>query len=311
MNSTLGFITLKMLPMFFLVLLGFLATRLLKINKESFAKILIYFLTPVTVFWGALQAPLEKNTLWIPVFYFGICSSICLLTLYTLGNFFFSKNKKESHLLAFGAGNANSGYFAIPIGTAIFGEGAFPLIVLTSMGFILYENTVGFFIAARGSHSIKQSLKRVVKLPSVYAFFMGLFCAQFFGRSSFSSLSDFVLTIRHTYSVLGMMLIGMGMGSLGFNLRSALRYTLAAQVAKFCIWPLGVFFIFKTNIFKDMGFLGSFEKLPLFTAFLPMAANTVAIAAEVQASVERAAIAVLLSTLLAWVVLPLILSSTF
>jgi predicted permease len=278
------------------------------VSKESVAKILIYFMTPITVFWGVVKAP-KGDGLWvIPLTYFVSCSLIALFVLGVLGKLFFRKQRNESHLLSFGAGNANSGYFAIPVGTAIFGEQAFPLIILTSMGFILYENTVGFFIAARGSFSVARSLQRVLKLPAVYSFILGIIAANTLEPASLEKHSDFIFSIRQTYSVLGMMLIGMGLGSAKFTLTDSLKYTTWAQFSKFCIWPALAAILYKWNVYETLGFSGNFSKLPLFTAFLPMAANTVAVAAEVGASAEKAALAVLLSTLLCWILLPWVMS---
>jgi predicted permease len=41
-------------------------------------------------------------------------------------------------------------------------------------GITLYENTVGFFIVARGRNSIQKSFLKVVKLPTLYAFIAGV-----------------------------------------------------------------------------------------------------------------------------------------
>jgi predicted permease len=105
-----------------------------------------------------------------------------------------------------------------------------------------------------------------------------------------------------------MMLIGMGLGALGGHFKEALPYTFFAQICKFVLWPVVVLILSQLGIYHSLGFVGHFSKLPYFTAFLPMAANTVAIAAEVGASAERAALAVLLSTLICWILIPLILT---
>jgi len=42
--------------------------------------------------------------------------------------------------------------------------------IISGFGFTLYESTIGFFVAARGRHTIRESIIRLLKLPTVYAF---------------------------------------------------------------------------------------------------------------------------------------------
>jgi len=46
--------------------------------------------------------------------------------------------------------------------------------VLCILGFVLYENTLGFYIVARANFSIKESIRKVLKLPTIYAFLLGV-----------------------------------------------------------------------------------------------------------------------------------------
>jgi len=39
---------------------------------------------------------------------------------------------------------------------------------------ILFENTLGFYITARGHHTIKEAAIKVAKLPAVYAFVLAV-----------------------------------------------------------------------------------------------------------------------------------------
>lgn len=291
-----------MVFLFFLVLIGFIGGKFLDIKKESIARILIYFMTPITVFWGVLNAKSGLMFVSIPLFFFLTCTAICFLSLH-LSKLFLKSDKQLRHILAFGAGNANSGYFAIPVGTLIFGEDALSLIVLTSIGFITYEFTVGFFVAARGGYSFRESLRRVVRLPMIYAFALGVACHQLSLKDSFSVLEETIVMVRNCYSVLGMMLIGLGLSTFSVKSKNSLVYIASSQVYKFALWPLFIAIYYKIGVLGEMGFEGSLSQLPFFTGVLPMAANTVAVAAELKGPSDQAALAVLVSTVISWVLI--------
>lgn len=42
--------------------------------------------------------------------------------------------------------------------------------VLVAMGFSIYINTIGYFLTASGAFSGRESMKKVIKLPVMYAF---------------------------------------------------------------------------------------------------------------------------------------------
>lgn len=296
----------RMGPLLFLVILGFIAGRWGKIDKTVIARLLIYFLTPAMVASGILKGNLDWRNILIPLTFFILCSVLAFVSLVTYGKFWV-KDRPDRHMGALGAGDANSGYFAIPVGSAVFGEGALPYIVLISMGFVLYENSVGYFLAARGKLSLKASIKRVSRLPAVYA----VVAAMALKLWGIPPLPDRVVELGHsfrmTYSVLGMMLLGMGLSTLkSFDLDW--RFLSSSLFAKFVVWPLTLFCLTTLGINAYLGIPEEYSRLLIFTGFLPMAANMVAISAEVGVSVEKSATAVFLSLLTSWILLPLVFS---
>jgi malate permease and related proteins len=288
----------RLLPLYLLVLAGYMAGRYLRVRKDDFAALLIYFLLPVVVFFAILRAKLELQYLVLPLLFWAVCSVICLVSLFLAGPFYKSPAK---NILAMASGNANSGYFGIPVGMALFGEQALSAIVLSSFGFTLYENTVGFYVSARGRHSHSESLSKVLRLPALYAFLAGLL-ANLAGLS-FDPLTDLSVNIRGAYSVLGMMMIGLAIAEQpGF--KADLGFAGFACSMKFVAWPLLVALV----LFLDNRYFGVFDhdisQVVFFMATLPIAANTVAIAALLKTEPERAAVTVLIITLIALFAVP-------
>ena len=167
------FLTLfsKLIPLYLIIILGFLAAKFLKSQKETIASLLIYIITPVIVFHGAYTTKISPLTLVLPVIFFSVASLICL-SVYQFAKRIWHDTTKN--ILAFATGSGNTGYFGLPVAVAIFGDSILGMVVLCILGMVLYENTVGFFITARGHHTIMESIKKVLGLPAIYAFFLGI-----------------------------------------------------------------------------------------------------------------------------------------
>ncbi len=294
-------IYVKVFPLSALIYLGFLATRIHKVRKEGIASLLIYFVTPLIVFKGVLMVPLDQSRLLLPVFTFTLGTFFCLV-LRPLAEKFFPR--PASNILAYTVGNCNSGYVGLPLAVALLGEAAFAQAVMLSFGFILYENTLGFYVTARGQHSRRESLAKVLVLPSLYAFVAGLILNHL-GMRSLGFLEEVFTAARGAYLILGMMLIGMALADLkerSFDL----KFCAFAFVAKYLLWPgtVGLFLYFDREHFH---LFDSFARKGIIVvAFLPLAANMVALASALKAEPEKSSVAVLMSLILSFLLLPLV-----
>ena len=258
----------KVLAPYLFVLAGFVAGRVLTTRKEHLAELLIYMITPVVVFSGVVKAQLDFQYLFLPVLFFLFCSSICLGALRLAGRFF---EQPAPNILGFASGNANSGYFAIPVGIALFGDQALSAIILCSFGFILFENTVGFYISARGNHTKAESFRKVMKLPAVYAFAAGL-TANLAGMVLQGPLIDVCTNVRGAYSVLGMMMIGLAVADLK-SFRVDAGFTLFACLMKFGVWPLAMWTLLAIEETLFNIFPPELRLVIFFMSTLPLAAS--------------------------------------
>ncbi len=296
----------KMIPLYVLVLLGFIAGKRLKVQQDSIAKLAIYITAPIIVFHGGLRAPLDQSSLWLPFLFFSLPILLSFFW-YRIGTRIWKD--ATANIFAYGASTGNTGYFGIPLTLALFGESSLSTVVLAILGLILYENTYGFFLIARGHHTIRESLMKVLCLPSLWAFVLGLTC-NIFALPTNDVYESFITMFRGTYSVLGMMLVGIGIAS-SEKFVVDWKFLSLSTFAKFVVWPLLAIII----LHIDSSYLHIFSFEARRTIFLlstvPMAANTVAFATELKAAPAKTALAVLVSTLLALVVTPLLVSSYF
>lgn len=301
----------RLIPLYGIVAAGFFAGREMKIDRDSIAKLVIYIISPIVIFTNVSQLEMRREFLVIPFGLALLCSLIAVVFLALTKKLGKTDglNGPLGNLLAFSVGNANTGYFGLPVAIILFGNEAVGLYLLFCLGFILYENTVGFYILSRGKATARQSVRRLIRLPALYAF-AGALVASFFSFKITGSFAEFGNFFRGTYTVLGMMLIGLGVAELQ-SLKFDWKFISAAFVGKFIVWPV----IISALILVDRNSLHLYEErvhqMLLLIACAPLAANTVGFATLLKTEPEKAGVVVLLSTLLALVYIPAMVSWLF
>lgn len=292
---------LKIIPLYVLIALGFVAGKHLKASKETVASLLIYIIAPAVIFNSVFTTPIAANILALPVLFFVLCCVMCFIT-YSISKHIWTDATKN--ILSFTAGTGNTGYFGLPVAIALFGTDIAGLVVISTLGFVLYENSLGFFITARGHHTVKESINRLLKLPTIYAFAIALIL-NLFGIKFGQAYTDFASLFRGAYTILGMMLIGLGLAGIT-NFKFDFKFVTASFLMKFVVWPILIFSIVALDKASFGFFTEQIHEVMVLMSIVPLAANTVAYATELNAHPEKASFAVLLSTLFALFYIPLI-----
>jgi predicted permease len=296
----------NIIPLYVSIGLGYVAGKYLKVENSSIASLLFYIISPLVMFSGPAGMVLQWKLLALPLIVFLIGSLIALATYYlSKGRF----DEELRSILAFSSGTNNSGYVGLPIMMALFDHKAVSLYIVMVMGVSLYENTFGYFLAARGQYSTGESLRRLLKIPALYAFIFGCLMS-FAGVQLPTVVSQYVQNIRGCYTILGIMQIGIGLSQLS-TISLNLKFTGYTFFAKFVVWPLcmGALVVIDCLFTKIYGHDAHNGLLML--GYVPLAANTVAIATLLKLHPENMAAAVGLSFLVVLVVMPLMVTLTF
>ncbi|MBB5320032.1 AEC family transporter [Marinobacter oulmenensis] len=296
----------KLLPLYITVALGWIAGRYLEASGRHIAGIMLYIVTPSVVFSGVMAAPLSPEVILLPGLVFSFCTVLALVHMALARRLL---NDGSAPVIPLSVGTGNTGYFGIPVALLLFGEEGLALYIVCMLGTTLFETSVGFYLAARGRYSIRDALKRVVRLPSVYAFAL----AVMLNLSGFTIPDVFVPlfdNLRGAYSIFGMMIIGMGIVSFR-GLAGNPVFTGLAFFGKFVAWPaLALLFWW-----VDAHWLGIYDRAVYQAIFLisitPIAANTVVIATLLDAAPRQAAGTALLSTLFALGFIPVMIALVF
>jgi predicted permease len=293
-------ILLRLLPLYAVIVLGYLAGRFLLAQRETVAAILIYILAPVVMFDGAYTVSFSGGILLLPLLFWFLCSLLCVCW-YAVASHIWKDATKN--LLAFTAGTGNTGYFGLPVAVAIFSPKALGIMTLSLLGFVLYEQSFGFAMVAKGNHTTRESILKAIRLPTLYASVLGLMLNAFHAHLG-GEYARIAVDFRGAYSVLGMLMVGIGMvGAKRKGLDA--RFLTLAFIAKFVVWPLLVGAV----IFLDVHVFHLFDtfthRVMFLLSIVPMAANTVVFASVLRVHPEKAAASVFLSTLFALLFIPL------
>lgn len=296
------FLTLlgKILPLYFSILLGLFSTLFLSCDKNTIAKILLFILAPLIVFNATISVKLDASVLFLPLFFFLLSSTLAFILLFVFKRIY---SDNTANLLAFSTSTGNTGNIGIPLAILFLEPHLVDVFIFTVLASILYQNSVGYYITAKGHFTAKESIKKVLKLPVLYAFVLGII----FNISGFK-IPDIFLNyadyLKGTYAILGMMLLGMGMEKMRSNNSFDLKFISYAIIIKFFLWPM----IVLAFIFVDKNYIHflneGFYMIMFLFSIVPLAGNTVTVATILNVKPEKMSLAVFITTMISLLYIP-------
>lgn len=296
----------KLLSALLSVVIGFLAGKFSKVSRDNIATLLFYFIAPIVFFAISANVDVSVVLFSITLITF-LMSTIMAVVCYQLFAPYF--DQKNRNILAASAGSANAGYFVLPVAISLFDDYTLSIYMMAVVGLSIYESSIGFFICARSFSSTRESIKKVLYLPNLNAFFLGsIFSMLGFSLPDF--LDDFIYNMRSTYSVLGMIMIGLGISTLT-TFEIDLKFTGAAFVAKFIFYPLLVNVFILLDKFVMQNYNSNYYQALQLLSIAPMAANTIVFASFMNMNPEKVATTVLLSALFSLIYMPTMISLYF
>ena len=292
----------KILPLYIFVIIGFFAGKYLDIDVKSIGKLLIYIIIPFVIFEAITHSNLSINTFILPIISFAICSIIAFI-FYNLGKYIY--NDARANALAIISAEGNVGYFGIPIALLLFNQDIFSVYILCTLGVIIFQNTAGYYLSARGRYSIDESLNRLKKLPAIYAFFLAIIFLYY--EINFPELLDnFIINVQGAYVVLGMMLIGFGISKIN-NFSFDYKFIALSFLGKFIIWPLIMSVLILLDYYVFNLYNNQIYQAFMLLSIVPIGANPVIFATALNMHPEKVSSAVLFSTLFGLVYVPVVI----
>lgn len=292
----------KFLPFFYLILIGFLVKKAFNVDRKTLGKILIYTLAPVIIFNAAYKSGISKEIFSSQIVLLIICSIIAI-SVYFFAKLFYKDMRPN--MLAISVAQSNAGYFGIPVANLLFNEQQLSMYISSLLGLTIFEATLGYFFLARGKHSFIESIKRLFKLPFLYAFLFGYLIKYL--NIALGDNYDFIYTnSKGAYTILGLMMIGINLGEIS-KLLIDWGFSLLSLLTKFLVWPALILLVIWVDSFT-IGIFSEYMKVNMILlSLMPLPLNPIILASDLSIDPEKITIAVLISTLLALFVIPIFL----
>ncbi len=159
----------SVLGIYLFIGVGYLAKRTFreKMDERTITLLSVYFLQVFLTLWGLLKRPIDTTLLTAPLLYIGITLTLAAVTIPTVRLFF--HDPKERSIATVAALIGNTGNLGIPLGIALFGEQSVPYTTIINLANVFFVYTFGVYYYSRGSFSIRDSLKNILKLPILWA----------------------------------------------------------------------------------------------------------------------------------------------
>jgi len=159
---------ISILAIYSFILIGYTAKKIFtsQIDEKTLILLSIYFLQPILTFWGLTRSPIDYNLIIAPIVYI-VTITFTLILLIFISKYTFSEQKDKSIFIAT-ALIGNTGNLGIPLGIAVFGEQSIPYTSIINIANVFFIYTVGVYLFAKGSYTLKQSLLSMVKIPILW-----------------------------------------------------------------------------------------------------------------------------------------------
>jgi len=296
-------IILLLLPHYVSIMIGFLAGKFFKIDKDTIASLLVNIIVPIVIFNSVASTRLTLGVLSLPVLFF-LIGSLISVSMYFLGKIIWKDNTKN--IFAFTTGTGNLGYFGLPVGIALLGSESAGIIMLCAIGLMFYENTVGYFFVAKSHYSVKDSLIKVAKLPILHGFILGIIASLFsvqFGNVYLGAAANF----RGAFSILGMMMIGLALSDIK-KFTFDKTFIASCLAVKYILWPvvMGIILYIDWMFFRIYVHDTLTRNSMVILSVMPQTTSTVIFATLLNVQPQKAATAVAASFILALFVIPIV-----
>lgn len=299
------FLLANLIPLYLIIGLGFFAGRFLNVDRRTLADMALYIFVPVVMFGFIADLDLRPAYALLPVISFGLSAGVAFMFLH-IGKMVYDDNR--ANLLAMCTSMGNTGYFGLPVAMLLFDKHWLGLYMFLLLGTTTFEATIGYYIAARGKFTVRDSLIRLSKFPSIYAIVVAL-AVNLSGAELPESFHTYWGHFKGAYVIVGMMIIGAALAKVD-KFVIAPKFTLLAFVGKFAVWPFLVFLL----VTADSAWLHFFEpdiyRLFYLLSVVPPAANIAAFAAQMDMRPEKAAATILLGTVFALFCIPFVMGLT-
>ncbi|UAT43112.1 transporter [Anaplasmataceae bacterium AB001_6] len=293
-----------MIPLYCNIFIGYIAKKLISVEAESMIRFSLYILAPIILFAAITKLENSSQYVSLPLLIFTISSLLCYV-VYKVNNIFYQDGMRN--IVAYSSGSSNTSQLGLPIAMLVLDKESISIYIIGYLGMIIFENTYGFYIAAKGNFPISYCIKRVLKLPAMYSILLGLI-ANFFDVKVPSLFSGFIDNIRSTYIVLGLCSLGIAVAQIN-KIEIDWKCIFITTVVKYVFWPILMLFL----IYCDYNILHIYNNKETYIAMfcisiVPISITTMIVGASLNYQTEKLALMLLINTIAGMFYIPVALT---
>ncbi|HSU78984.1 MAG TPA: AEC family transporter [Candidatus Angelobacter sp.] len=301
-QSILSTLFQVIVPLSIPVVIGVLLVRFKNLDTKPLLTLSLYYLSPAIILDTLLTAQLSTNDISKTVG-FSLLNLVFLWGIATgLGKLFKLRTGDVAGLTLISS-FTNSVNYGLPLVLLAFGKLGLEKASVYVIIQMIIVNTIGVFFAARSQFSVKNALKSVFSLPAIYAAVIALIL-RLLDLHLPGGITKGVSMISNAYSPIVLTILGAQMMNvrvaktdqkeqLAFWLGLIVRLLLSPVVALISLLILNIHGVLHSALFV--------------LACMPVAVNAVILAEKYQASPRLVSKCILWTTLLSFILLPLLI----
>ncbi len=296
---SLGDILIQVLvPIIIMVTAGFILQRRLNLDTKSINRVVYFILSPCLIYHSIVTLQFDPETTGRSLLFAGLQMLLLGLIAYGLVRYWRYQGGLASAFLITTI-LMNNGNYGLPLNLFAFGETGFGYALVLFMFNAMVGGAISIFLAIRGQATAMTALRRTLVQPIIIAMLLGVF-SRLTHIAPTGSLMNMVDMAGQAAIPVFLLVLGMTLAQTDIraNLTPVLRLT-------------GVRMILSPILALILGALVGLSGVPyavaVMQASMPSAVNTIVITNEFDAAPDFTAGAVLMTTLVSVITLPILL----
>jgi predicted permease len=297
--QSLGDILAQVLaPIILMAGAGFLLQRKLNVDPRSINRIIYFVLSPCLVYHSILTLPFDSATTWRSVLFAGaLLLSMGAIAFLLVRRWGYQGGLASAFVIA--AILMNNGNYGLPLNLFAFGETGFAYALVFFMFNAMFGGALSIYLAIRGQDNGVAALRRTLVQPIILAMLLGAI-SRFTHIAPSGSLLDMVKMAGNAAIPVFLLVLGMSLAQT--DIKANLKPVLQLTGVRMLVGPL-VGLLLATLI----GLTGTAYAVAVLQASMPTAVNSIVITNEFDAAPDFTAGAVLMTTLVSLITLPVLL----
>lgn len=278
------------LPVFIIMVIGYICQKKFNLHIQTLARLNIYFLVPGFIFVRLYEADIQMN-IFLQILSFILIHIVILYVIVKLIAKLLSLTTGRGAVFSNSVLFYNSGNYGVPVNDLVFKSDPFAMSI--QVVFLMFQNifiyTYGIFSLQSVQSGKLRALLGYFKMPVIYALLLGLLLGAFN-----VPLPGFVLVPAHyvANAMIGLALFMLGAQVANIKLTSGLKLVYVSLSLRLLISP-----VLALGMIYTAGLTGLVAQTILIATAMPTSVNSAVIAEEYENHPDVAAQIVLFSTL--------------